>query len=108
LAFAHELAVHAAIGRDRLVIDGMDQIERGIDFPITDRPLPPTTVEALVHRLHLDNPHGRFQAHLRRIRAPKPFSYHEPRIRAQLNAIMRRRNFEETGSWRMPSDDGEG
>jgi hypothetical protein len=107
-AFAHEIQVHAAIGRDRLVIEQMNQVERGIDFTISDQPLPPTTVETLVHRLHLENPNGRFQAHLRRIRHPKPFSYYEPRIRAQLNAAMRRRHFEETGSWRMASDDDEG
>jgi len=105
-AFAHELQVAAAIGRDRLLIADMDRMESapddGPDRP--ELPMPAMTVEEALHRIHLADPNLAFQRHVRRRRAPKPFSFYAPRIRAKLRAFARRLHFEATGSWRMPGE----
>ncbi len=107
-AFAHELKVAAAIGRDRLLLDHMDRVAAGPpERARPNGPLPRMTWEEALHRLHLANPDGRFQRYVERRRraAPrKPLAFYAPRIRAKFAALMRRGHYQATGRWRFDDE----
>ena len=102
-AFAHELRVAAAIGCDRLILADMDRIAAGAaGLELADLPMPRMTVDQAMLLLHFANPHSRFQQSVgRRSAPPKPFAQVAPGIRAKVKAMIRRRHFNATGSWRL-------
>jgi len=108
-AFAHELEVAAAIGRDRLILDWTERIAAGPVFEATAEGTPGMSVDHAIHLIRLNQRHGAFQRSVERrrlARVPKPFSHYAPGIRAKLAAAARQRHFEETGSWRFPDEAG--
>ena len=107
-AFAHELEVAAAIGRDRLILDWTERIAAGPVFEANGEGYPRMSVDDAIHLIRLNQRHGAFQRSVERrrlARVPKPFSHYAAGIRAKLAAFARRRHFEETGSWRFPDED---
>jgi hypothetical protein len=105
-AFAHELRVAAAIGRDRLLLARAEAFYLA-DFEAAEAAAPQMRVDQAIQIIQLSDPEGGFQRHVRerrRRRIPKPFSHYAPGIRAKLAAFARRLHFEETGDWRLPDE----
>ncbi|HEY0028778.1 MAG TPA: hypothetical protein VGC35_13005 [Allosphingosinicella sp.] len=105
-AFAHELKVAAAIGQDRLQLAIMDRNVSGTEgLELRILPMPRMTVEQAMLQLEFANPHGRFQRSVnRRPHLPPKFEAVAPAIAAKVAAMLRQRHFNETGSWRLPSE----